>query len=174
MTTRPRPTPKQLRFVEEYLIDLNASAAARRAGYSVRTADRIGPELLGKTCVSAAIAAGQKELSEKAGVRLETIITELKRIAFSDPRQVMSWGTDGVRLRDSKEIGAAAADAVAEVSETRTKDGGSMKVKLHDKVAALKLLGEHLGAFTQKMQVEVGGQVSIYLPSNGRNGNDGR
>ena len=42
-------TEKQKRFVQEYLVDLNATAAARRAGYSEKTADRIGPELLGKT-----------------------------------------------------------------------------------------------------------------------------
>ena len=48
-------TPKQKRFVAEYLVDLNATAAAKRAGYSAKTADRIGPELLGKTCVSQAI-----------------------------------------------------------------------------------------------------------------------
>ena len=47
-------TPKQRRFVEEYLIDLNATAAAQRAGYSEKTADRIGPDLLGKICVSKA------------------------------------------------------------------------------------------------------------------------
>lgn len=51
----PKLTEKQKRFVQEYLVDLNATAAAKRAGYSAKTADRIGPELLGKTCVSEAI-----------------------------------------------------------------------------------------------------------------------
>ena len=54
-------TEKQKRFVQEYLVDLNATAAAKRAGYSEKTADRIGPELLGKTCVSAAIQEAIKK-----------------------------------------------------------------------------------------------------------------
>lgn len=53
-------TPRQERFVKEYLVDLNATQAAIRARYSAKTANRIGPELLGKTCVAAAIAR-QKE-----------------------------------------------------------------------------------------------------------------
>lgn len=61
-------TPKQQRFVEEYLIDLNATRACIRAGYSERTADRIGPELLGKTCVAAAIAEAKAKRSAETAI----------------------------------------------------------------------------------------------------------
>ncbi len=72
-------TPKQERFVEEYLVDLNASAAARRAGYSEKTSDRIGPELLGKTCVREAIAAKKAERSERTGITADDVVQMIRR-----------------------------------------------------------------------------------------------
>lgn len=74
-------TPKQKRFVEEYLVDLNATAAAKRAGYSPKTADRIGPELLGKTCVSRAIQEAIKCREERTQVTQDYVIKKLKEIA---------------------------------------------------------------------------------------------
>jgi len=77
-------TPKQQRFVEEYLIDLNATAAARRAGYSARTADRIGPELLGKTCVAAAIARAQINRSERTKIDADWVLRRLSEEINAD------------------------------------------------------------------------------------------
>lgn len=69
-------TPKQERFVQEYLVDLNATAAARRAGYSARTADRIGPELLGKTCVAEAIATAKAQRAEETGYTARWVLEQ--------------------------------------------------------------------------------------------------
>jgi len=77
-------TPKQQRFVEEYLIDLNATAAARRAGYSVRTADRIGPELLGKTCVAEAITQAQINRSERTKIDADWVLRRLSEEINAD------------------------------------------------------------------------------------------
>lgn len=77
-------TEKQKRFVEEYLVDLNATAAAKRAGYSEKTADRIGPELLGKTCVSAAIQEAIKKRQKRTQITQDRVISELGKVAFSD------------------------------------------------------------------------------------------
>ena len=74
-------TPRQERFVEEYLVDLNATAAARRAGYSAITADRIGPELLGKPCVAQAIQAAKEERSKRTALTQDYVIDKLKAIA---------------------------------------------------------------------------------------------
>lgn len=76
-----RLTDKQKRFVAEYLIDLNATAAARRAGYSAKTADRIGPELLGKTCVSQAIQEAILDRQKRTEVTQDYVIEKLKEIA---------------------------------------------------------------------------------------------
>lgn len=75
-----KPTEKQKRFVDEYLKDLNASAAARRAGYSVKTADRIGPELLGKTCVSKLIAERIQKRQQRTEITQDFVLTNLKEI----------------------------------------------------------------------------------------------
>ena len=74
-------TPKQERFVQEYLVDLNATAAAKRAGYSEKNAGKIGPELLGKTRVSAAIQEAIQRRSQRTEVTQDYVIGKLKAIA---------------------------------------------------------------------------------------------
>ena len=142
-------TPKQQRFIDEYLVDLNASAAARRAGYSARTAEAIGKENLQKPPIRAAIAERQEALRRKVEITQERVIAELAKIAFGDQRRVVSWGPHGVKLRPSTVLTDDEAATVAEVSET---NNGGLKIKTHDKVGALKLLGEHLGLFTKKLE----------------------
>ena len=72
-----KPTPKQARFVEEYLIDLNATQAAIRAGYSVDNADKIGPRLVGESRVSAAIAEAQAKRSERIAISQDDVVRGL-------------------------------------------------------------------------------------------------
>src|SRR5207244_9594239 len=85
--------PKQKRFVDEYMVDLNATQAAIRAGYSVRRGAQRGYELLRKAPVAQAVAARQAELAGRIGVTVERIVTELARIGFSDIRDVVQWRT---------------------------------------------------------------------------------
>ncbi len=97
-------TAKQARFVEEYLVDLNATQAAIRAGYSVRNADKIGPELLGKTRVAEAIKAAQESRSERTGVTQDEVIQGLKKEATLDGEgsshsaRVAAWAHLGKHL----------------------------------------------------------------------------
>lgn len=73
------PLPaKQQRFVEEYLRDLNASAAARRAGYSEKNADKIGPRLVGNSRVAAAVAEAQAARSGRTQVDQDYVLRRLK------------------------------------------------------------------------------------------------
>lgn len=97
----------------------------------------------------------------KQGVTAERVVRELKRIAFADPRQVMKWGPDGVTLFDSETLTDEAAAIVAETSETRSEKGGSIRLKLVDKIAALDKLGRFLGIFADKLEYtgEGGGPV---------------
>lgn len=73
-------TPKQQRFCEEYLIDLNATQAAIRAGFSVKTADKIGSQLLGKTRVLAEIDQLKKARAQSTGITAEEVLTRIDRI----------------------------------------------------------------------------------------------
>ena len=103
-------TPKQLRFVDEYLVDLNASGAARRAGYSVKTADKIGYENLRKPEIASAVEAKRKELAGDLGITRERVLREMAKIAFSDLRDL--YNEDG-SLKHPHEWPEGAAGAVA-------------------------------------------------------------
>lgn len=153
-------TPKQTRFVDEYLVDLNASAAARRAGYSAKNANVTGPRLLANASISDAIAARQAALSNKTGITAERIINELAKIAFVDRRGIASLKGGKVTFKDFDELTDDQAALVEEVSQTITDAGGTIRVRLGNKVEALKLLGDHLGIFDQG---EVGAPVNAQI-----------
>lgn len=142
-------TPKQQRFVEEYLVDCNASGAARRAGYSVRTAEWQGPQLLGKTHVAAAIAAARAKLSERTEITQERVLLEYARLAFIDPRKL--FDADGKPLPiTSLDDATAAAIVGLDVASVGNADigvGEVLKVKLADKKGALDSIARHLGMF---------------------------
>lgn len=140
-------TEKQARFVEEYLVSLNASQAALRSGYSAKTAYSQGQRLLKNAEVQARIEEAQREAAKRLEITKERVLREYARIAFSDLRNVLTWGPDGIALRDSGEVDADIAATVAEITQTITKDGGTIRVKLHSKTAALDKLAEHLGLF---------------------------
>ena len=97
-------TPKQARFVEEYLLDLNATQAAIRAGYSARNADKIGPELLGKTRVAEAVKAAQQARSGRTEITQDEVIQGLKKEATlegegsSHSARVAAWAHLGKHL----------------------------------------------------------------------------
>lgn len=146
-------TKKQAIFVEEYLVDLNATQAAIRAGYSEKTADRTGPELLGKTCVGEAVALRMKDREARTQITQDKVLREIARIALADPRKVMSWGPAGVVLVASEDLSEDDAAIVAEVSESFTENGRTLRVKMGDKLRALDMLGRHLGLFKEKIEL---------------------
>lgn len=145
-------TPKQERFVQEYLIDLNATQAAIRAGYSEKTARQIASRELSKVNVQEAIAAGMSARAERTQITQDRVLQEYARIAFSNMKDFASFGEDGVILKDLASMDDDAARCVAEVSESTSKDGGSIRFKLHDKKGALDSIARHLGMFTDKTE----------------------
>jgi len=145
MPKRRALSERQRKFVSEYLIHLNATKAAVRAGYSPRSAADIGHTLLRRhPAVMSAIAAAMAERERRTQVTADRIVTELARIAFADIRSFADWSKDGVELRPRSEISADDAAAIAEIYGVGSA-GGRPKLKLHDKRAALELLARHLG-----------------------------
>lgn len=137
-------TEKQKRFVQEYLVDLNATAAAKRAGYSEKSASRIAVELLNKTQVSAEIQKQQAKRQKRTEITQEKVLQELAAIAFAngyDFAQVIKPGV--VRVIPTEEIPQDKRKAVASIKET----ANGTEIKTYDKVRALELLGKHLGIF---------------------------
>lgn len=153
--------PKQARFVEEYLIDLNATNAAKRAGYAEKTSYSIGQRLLKHVEIQTAIEAAKARRSQRTEINQDAVIKEIAKVAFGDIRTVMEWGPHGVRLKDSSELPDDASALVAEVSETTTESGGSLKLKVNDKLKALELLGKHLGIFEKNNKLDISGGLTI-------------
>jgi phage terminase small subunit len=141
-------TLRQRRFVREYLagppgVRGIAVQAARRAGFKTDTSEAVGYQLMRRPEIQKKIRMHLTRLD----VTTDDVLQELRRIGFSDMRQFVEWDGDDVTLKPSDEMTDDDAAAVAEVSKTESKDGGSIKFKLHDKVAALQHLGRILGAF---------------------------
>src|SRR5438105_8689072 len=86
-------TAKQRRFVEEYLIDLNATKAAERAGYSAKTANEQGAQLLGNAKIQAAIGAAEEERSERTAVTQDRVLREVAAMAFINLAALFKGGT---------------------------------------------------------------------------------
>lgn len=149
-------TDKQRAFVQEYLVDLNATQAAIRAGYSRKTAKQQGQRLLTNVDLKAAIEEGKAKRAERTRVDQDKVIRELAKLGFSDMRELAQWDEYGVHWHDSGNLTDEAAANVRDVSYTKEvrydKNGDKiettqMKLALHDKKAALKMLGDHLGIF---------------------------
>lgn len=147
-------TDKQSKFVEEYLIDLNATQAAIRAGYSVKNADKIGSELLGKTRVSNAISEQMAVRSRRTGINADRVVRELAKIAFVNASDVICTHDASVLIGATRDDTAAIASI--KVKTIPTDDGTitEREVKFYSKDKALELLGKHLGMFTDKFKVE--------------------
>lgn len=145
-------TDKEKRFCEEYVIDLNATQAATRAGYSAATARQIGSENLTKLDILEYLGSLQKEISDRNGNLAQRVIEELSKVGFSNIQDFTGVGNE---VKDLSEIDPQRAAAIAGVKKSTTtfgdeKTGGVKEVvefKLWDKVAALEKLGRHLGIF---------------------------
>jgi phage terminase small subunit len=136
-------TPKECRFVREYLIDLNATAAARRAGYSAASARSIGPRLLKRPELRDALAAARRALAERTAVTPERVVAELARVAFASKDDYLDWGPDGVTLRDKALLNSDQCAAIADIGH----NGKTPRLKLYDKLAALDKLARHLDLY---------------------------
>lgn len=151
-------TDKQTRFVAEFLIDLNAAAAARRAGYSAKTADQQGYENLRKPEIATAITAGKTRQLDTAELSAVRVLEELRRLAFVDLR---GFYDDAGNLKAisalTAEQGAALA-GVEIVKKNLTAGDGFVdtvhKIKRWDKVRTLEILAKHFHLIDEKIKVE--------------------
>jgi len=164
---------KQLRFVEEYIIDLNATQAAIRAEYSEKTAYSVGQRLLKNAEIQKAVQAAMHRRSERTEVTQDRVVAELAKIAFAkftdyaDYKtllRIIEYNDDGepvydwvptVIAKDSEEIDSS---AIQEVSVGRD---GTFKFKLYNKLDALEKLGRHTGAFLDKPETDAATVAAI-------------
>lgn len=154
-------TAKQQRFVDEYLIDLNATQAAIRAGYSPVSANKIAAENMAKPGVRACVDAAIAERSRRTGVNADRVVRELARLAFVSAPDVINVNTATLN-EDATEDDLAAIQSVKVKILSGDIESEEREIKLADKVKALELLGKHLGMFTDKLQVAGGLGVTIH------------
>lgn len=137
-------TEKQKRFCQEYIIDLNGSAAAVRAGYSAKTAKEQAVELLNYPAVKNHVASLQEKIAKKLDITAEMVLAELAKIGFSNIQDYLddANGVGNIKGMDKEKAGAISAFEI-----TPTKEGDAIKFKLHDKIAALEKIAKHIGFF---------------------------
>ncbi len=154
-------TEKQKRFCEEYLIDLNATQAAIRAGYSPDSAASIGSENLKKPNIRARVDKAMVEQSRRTGVSADRIVRELAKIAFINASDAVDL--NGAVIREDAGRDDTAAIASVRVKSIPTSDGMGVEreIRFADKTKALELLGRHLGMFTDKVSVDTTAAVQI-------------
>jgi phage terminase small subunit len=154
-------TPKQQRFTEEYLIDLNATQAAIRAGYSPKTANEQGARLLAKVSVKNTIDKTMAERSRRTGINQDRVLTELAKIAFINPVDVIDM--DDATLRGDANRDDTAAIASVKVKTIPTPDGNIVEreVRTYDKLKALEQIGKHLGMW--KDNINLSGEVGVQI-----------
>ena len=148
-------TRKQKLFVQEYLIDLNATQAAIRAGYSPESAADIGSENLRKPDICASIDKAMAERSRRLGLNQDRILMELAKIALLNPQQVVNLDEATVREDALPEDLAAVASVKVKRFPTKDGEGIEREIKFYDKTKALELAGKHLGMFRDKVDVNV-------------------
>ncbi|MCL1872974.1 MAG: terminase small subunit [Clostridiales bacterium] len=171
-----RLTDKQKRFVLEYLVDLNATQAAIRAGYSAKTANRMGSENLSKPDIQVALQVRQAKLQSKLEITQERVLMELAAIAFANSSDFVRVITEElpVRVLDPEtaemvymmrkvqhvEIGdttSLPAEKLAALAGIKQGANG-IEIKLHDKPKALEMLSRYLGLFKDK--IELTGEIN--------------
>lgn len=159
-------TPKQKRFVAEYLVDLNATAAAKRAGYSEKTACEQAARLLANVKVQTAVQEAKQARQKRTEITQDMVLRETAKLAFFDIRKM--FDKDGKPLDISKlDDDTAAALVGLDVHDVADNDGNYVgfvkKYKMADKLKALELLGKHVGAFDPKPDAVEDKEVRIII-----------
>jgi phage terminase small subunit len=151
---------QQERFAQEYLVDLNITQAAIRAGYSKKTAHVQGSRLLIHAKVAEYIAKNRNRLADKLEITQERVLAEYAKIAFFDPSKVFKSTESGDPYIDMSQATPDEWAAVASVqsdqyAEGKGEDGRTVKkskITLHDKKGALDSIARHLGMFKDRLE----------------------
>lgn len=159
---------KQDRFVAEYLVDLNATKAAIRAGYSAKTAGAIGHKLLKKADIQARVTAKRDEAMNKVDLSAANVIAELHKVGFANLGDYMRITPDGDPAIDlsnmTREQSAALQElTVEDFTDGRGKDARDVRrvrLKMLSKLDALEKLGKYLGLFSDSPPIAPGTEVT--------------
>ena len=167
-------TPKQSLFVKEYLVDLNATQAAIRAGYSAKTASSIGEQLFRKIEIRSAVDAAMKKRVQKTEFNADRVLKEIERVATVDPISLVNEDGTMKRMQDIPEDvrRAIASVEIIELFEgkgdKRKWIGYLKKIKLVPKNESLNMAGRHFKMFTDVLDVNVNDLAAALDKAKGR------
>lgn len=153
-------TAKQQRFVEEYLVDLNATQAYIRAGY--KNYDSAGVEAnktLNNPKVRQAVDEAMAERSRRTGINQDRVIQEIAKLAFVNISNAVDLNTGKIKPDATEEDLAC----IQSIKIKPTEFGTEREIKFYDKKASLEQLGRHLGLFKDKVEVEADMELNIKI-----------
>lgn len=166
--TMPALTPKQRRFIEEYLLDMNATQAAIRAGFSTRTAKEQGAQLLCKPHVRKAIDASKVKRSDKLDVDAEFVLLRLVEEVNADLADLYTDAGDLKPVDEWPQIWRQGLVAGVEVEalfdgvgKDRVQIGFTKKIRLSDRLRRLELIGKHVGVNAFQDRVVISGVENL-------------
>ena|SRR6185312_9451677 len=159
---------KQKRFVEEYCIDQNATQAAIRAGYSPVNATRVGPRLVGKSWIMAAIRAKQAVIAEKNDIKLEELVSFHRNIMAGNMLDYSDWTPESVKVKPSERLTREQGARIKSISETVNQAGfRSVKIELHDPIRSAEAQAKLAGLNVERREHSgVGGKAIEHKHSN--------
>lgn len=143
-------TDKQKKFIDEYLVDLNATQAAIRAGYKEKAAYRTGAENLRKPQIQEEIQKRIQERQQRTEVTQNMVVKELAAIAFARATDYASVRGGAVCIKDTDSLSDEQISAIAGIKEGKF----GVEIRLNDKEKALELLGRHLGMWNDKLDIK--------------------
>lgn len=176
-------TDKQERFCQEYLIDLNATQAAIRAGYSTKTAQEQSSRLLSNVIIQNRIAELKEQLSETTQITQIQVIKEIAKVAFGDIATLFDESGALLPIQDMPQEARAVIASVktyeekAVIGEETITRGTIREVKQWDKLKALDMLGRHLGLYkqdndqkkTEPISLDTLSAIAAKINQNGKN-----
>ncbi len=149
--TDPKLNPRQKRFVEEYLVDLNATKAAERAGYSKKTAYSQGQRLLKNVEIKSLVQEARENLSKRVNITTDSVLFEMAYSGYSNMQNYIR--KDELGNEELIPVSELTPEEAAAIIEWSRDADGKMKIKLADKHRPLVDIGRHLGMFPSNVQV---------------------
>jgi len=152
-----RLTPKRKLFCAEYIIDNNGTQSAIRAGYPAKNASRIAHELLQIKTVQEAIQKEMDARAKRTHITADRVLMELAKCGFANLDDFVTINEDGIPSFDFSTVDRDKMAALSEITHDSIWEGKGrgaqevkrIKIKFHDKVRSLQLLGNHLGIFRE-------------------------
>ncbi|WIA54327.1 terminase small subunit [Sphingobium sp. WTD-1] len=156
-------TPKQQRFVDEYLIDLNATQAAIRAGYSAKTANEQGARLLANVSVRNAVSEAKAKRSKETGIDAAWVLSRLAAEAFADLADLYDEHGRVKPVKDWPLVWRQGLVAGIEVETIGAGAGQVTKVKISERIKRVELIGKHVDVQAFKEKLEVAAAMTLVI-----------